>query len=225
MKNEFKLIGISLLFGLVFSFIVAARMYAYSEKTQTDIASNVIRFHVKANSDLPQDQSVKNAVRERVLQSFEKGLSAANSVEETRAFINANMAEIIACASETAREWGYDYPVTASIEKSFFPTRVYGDVIFPPGEYEALCIVLGEGAGTNWWCLLFPPLCYVDMAQDVPEASKEQLMRLLPEEGYKLLTYRAESGDASFEIKFKIVEWWQNRKEPFLAEGQYILNN
>jgi stage II sporulation protein R len=211
LKKELKIIGISILAGVCLSLLFAARMVAYADKTQQDIADNVIRFHVKANSDAFFDQDLKNAVRDRVLTRFRDGLSAANSVEETRRFINENIEEIIDCARQVVHEWGYDYPVTAGMTESYFPTRVYGDIVFPPGEYEALRIVIGEGNGNNWWCLLFPPLCYVDVTHSVPENEKDRLMYLLPEEGYKLLTYT--SRDDSVKVRFKIVEWWQHRKE------------
>jgi stage II sporulation protein R len=212
LKKELKIIGIAILAGILVSFLIAARMYAYAERTQADIAGNVIRFHVKAHSDLPEDQSLKNAVRDRVLHVFGDGLSAANSVEQTRQYIQMHLPEIVDCAQQVVNEWGRDYLVTAHLGPSFFPTRVYGDIVFPPGEYESLQITIGEGRGNNWWCILFPPLCFVDMTQDIPDDEKQQLMNLTTEEGYLLLTH-TEQGQ-TIQVKFKIVEWWQNRKSP-----------
>jgi stage II sporulation protein R len=210
--KEFKIIGLSLIIGMGLSLLIAARLYAYAENAQSAVIDNVIRFHVKANSDLPEDQALKTAIRDRVLYTFSDGLSAANNVGETRSFIMSHMDMIIKYAQEVVYEWGYDYPVTASIETVFFPTRVYGDMVFPPGNYEALRIIIGEGAGSNWWCLLFPPLCYVDITRSAGENEKRPFMHLLPDEGFTLVAHMNQN--ETIQVKFKLIEWWQARKEP-----------
>jgi stage II sporulation protein R len=212
LKKELKIIGISLITGFILSILIAAGMYSYSEKTQAGIAGNVIRFHVKANSDSAEDQSLKNEVRDHVMENFGERLLIAENADETRQILSESLDEITVGVQQIIFESGYDYPVNVSIGTSFFPTRIYGNAVFPPGEYEALQISIGEGFGNNWWCIMFPPLCYVDISRTADDDEIQQLMHLLPEEGYKLLTYMEQ--DDSIKIKFKIVEWWQNRKEP-----------
>lgn len=210
--KEIKIIAMSAVVGLLLTCVIAARTYVYSETTQSDIARNVIRFHVLAHSDSDEDQALKQKVRDGVLQTFKQALNASNSVEETRQFLTSHLDEIKSCAESIIRENGYDYPVSASVTKDFFPTKVYGDVVFPPGDYEALRIVIGNGEGRNWWCVMFPPLCYVDITRGiVSEDGKQQLKLNLPEEEYKLLTHA--NDDTTVKVKFKIVEWWQNRKQ------------
>ena len=218
-KKEIKIIAAAVAVGLALAFSAAAGMtYVYSETAQADIARNVLRFHVIANSDSDADQLLKTRVRDAVLKEFEPELNASGSVDETRAFLSGHMAEIERSALSVIRGYGYDYAVDVSIGEVFFPTRVYGDVVFPPGVYESLRIVIGNGGGKNWWCVMFPPLCYVDATRDVlPEEGKQQLKSSLSEEEYKLLTYT--SRDNSIKIKFKIVEWWQNRKLQSYAAG------
>lgn len=212
-KRELKILATALVFGTLMATAITLYTRAYSETIQDDIARNVIRFHVLANSDSTEDQALKEKVRNSVLEAFREALSAGNSVEDTRAFLSTHMEDIRAYAQSVVMENGYDYPVSAVMAKDYFPTKAYGDVIFPPGEYEALRIVIGEGEGANWWCVMFPPLCYVDVTKNVSvsDSGKEQLQTLLTEEEYQLLTY-TDNGTA-IKLKFKIVEWWQERKQ------------
>ncbi|MDR1664051.1 MAG: stage II sporulation protein R [Clostridiales bacterium] len=208
--QEIKIIAASAAFGLLLTLCVAARTYVYSETTQAEIARNVLRFHVLANSDGERDQLLKQKVRDGVLETYREGLSASASVDETREFLTARLDDIKATAGEIVAGNGYDYPVTVQLTTDFFPTKVYGDVTFPPGNYEALRITIGEGAGQNWWCVMFPPLCYIDAAKGLPGNGKTQLALNLPEREYQLLTNTREP---AIKIKFKIIEWWQNLKQ------------
>lgn len=211
--KELKIAGMALVVGLALTLGIAARTYVYSETTQGDIARNVIRFHVLANSDSESDQQLKEIVRLGVLEAFKEGLNASNNVSETRAYLNAHLEEIRDCAEAIVTECGYDYPVRAAMSWDYFPTKAYGDVVFPPGNYEALRIEIGSGEGRNWWCVMFPPLCYVDLTQEeLPEEGKQQLMQHLPEEEYTLLAHT--NDDMTVTIRFKVVEWWQSWKKP-----------
>ena len=117
----------------------------------------ILRLHVLANSDSPMDQTVKLAVRDAVAPLFEK----AGSYADARAFLLAHGGEILSVCEETLCEHGAVYGAQLQLGLTRFPNRVYRDILFPAGEYDALCIVLGSGAGENWWCVLFPPLCIV----------------------------------------------------------------
>ncbi len=205
--KEKKVLTLSIICGFVFTFIVAFMTYAYSASMQREIAEQVIRLHVKANSDSEADQNLKVTVRDRVLERFRYGLEAAGSVNETESFIVANLEEIRKFAQEVVYENGYDYNVTAELTNEYFPTKNYANVALPAGNYEALRINIGNAEGSNWWCVMFPPLCYVDITQKViPEKEDAQLRKVLTTETYNLV---AKHDKPEVAVKFKIVEWWQ----------------
>jgi len=209
--KESKIIGISLIVGLLFAFSLAAYSYVYSHATQQDIADNVIRFHVRANSNSTADQALKDQVRIRVLAEFEEFLESSTSIDETRMTLAKKLYDIQSFAEYVVRAAGFDHKVTASISRLFFPTKFYGNMAFPPGEYEAVQIIIGEGAGSNWWCLMFPPLCYVDMTST--DSGREQLANTVSEESFRLITHQEEPS-RSLVVRFRVVEWWQNRGQP-----------
>ena len=153
-----------------------------------DIAENVIRFHVIANSDSAQDQSLKLKVRDSIIKSLQSGLKDKTSVEEAADFINSHTSQIRETALKTICDNGYDYPVKVSLKKRYFPVKKYGDLTFPYGDYNALCVDIGDAAGKNWWCVLFPSLCFIDdTTAVVPSSSKEKLKNSLTEEEYEEL--------------------------------------
>jgi len=209
--RESKILAVSLVVGLIFAIGVAAYTYVYSHATQRNIADNVIRFHVQANSNDAADQALKARVRTGVLAAFEEFLKANTCIEETRAVLYKKLGDIQLYAEDIVRYAGFDYAVTADISRLFFPTQFYGNIAFPPGEYEAVQIVIGEGAGGNWWCLMFPPLCYVDMTST--ETGRRQLANTVTEDGFRLLMHQEEQS-RSLTVRFRMVEWWQNRGQP-----------
>ena len=205
--NECKLLGVALCVGILFALGVAVYTYVYSDTVQRDIADNVIRFHVLAHSDDDDDQALKESIRLDILAEFANTLSTGTSIEDTRTSLRSYLPAIRDYAQEAVRRAGFDHAVTADMSTVFFPTRRYGGLAFPPGEYEAVQIIIGDGAGSNWWCLMFPPLCYVDMT--ATESGQQQLADTVSEEAFLLLTYQ-ESGSPELAIRFRIVEWWQN---------------
>ncbi|MFO7248749.1 MAG: stage II sporulation protein R [Bacillota bacterium] len=128
------------------------------------IPPEAIRFRVIANSDAPEDQAVKRAVRDVVVAHLEEVMRGAQRVDEARARLAKALPTIEALAVETVRAAGFTYPVEVTLGRVPFPTKRYGTRVYPAGEYEALRITLGNGRGQNWWCVLFPPLCFVDVA-------------------------------------------------------------
>jgi stage II sporulation protein R len=126
---------------------------------QTTLASSegVLRLHVIAASDSEEDQSAKLRVRDAILPLFSK----AQSYEDARAFLLTHGREIQTTAGATLRACGCDDGVQLSLGTETFPDRIYGETLFPAGEYDALCVRIGPAAGHNWWCVLFPPLCIV----------------------------------------------------------------
>lgn len=129
----------------------------------------ILRLHVRAHSDSPRDQALKYLVRDRVLVLLAEGIREAEDFEEAQKIIAQKLPEIRAAAAAVVREAGFNYRVAAVLGPAFFPTRLYGDQVYRAGQYEALQIRLGDGAGQNWWCVLFPPLCFLEMPAEEEE--------------------------------------------------------
>lgn len=129
----------------------------------------ILRLHVIANSDSDLDQQTKLKVRDALLPLFE----SKSSYGEAREFVIENGGAIEEICENTLQEAGCDYGVQLLLGKTSFPDKTYGDVTFPAGDYDALCVVLGEGGGKNWWCVLFPPLCI--LTEDGKEVNYEDL--------------------------------------------------
>lgn len=132
----------------------------HTQQLQQEIAGKVIRFHVRANSDSAADQLLKLEVRDAIGSLMAEKLKDADSRLESCQIVEENLEEICAAAGETIREKGYDYPVSASLGDSDFPEKHYGMLTFPAGDYEALNVKIGSGQGHNWWCVLYPNLCF-----------------------------------------------------------------
>ena len=167
------------------------------EKTQEHMAEEVLRFHVLANSDSKEDQNLKMKVKDTVVSWMEEEMDT-ESLAQTKAFIRSHLPQIEALAEETIQKEGYSYPVRASLEWTVFPEKTYGDITFPAGTYEALRIQIGEAKGPNWWCVLYPSLCFIDSVHAVvPEKGKKQLEHVLTEEEYEMVT-----ATSKFKIKW-----------------------
>lgn len=177
----------------------------YAIDVEQSISESVIRFHVLANSDTQEDQLLKQNVRDAVLAYMEPKLKESKSIDESRKIIKAHLKEMTQVAAVVIDNWGKDYAVYTELAKEQFPTKVYGDIALPKGTYEACRIVIGEGKGQNWWCVMYPPLCYVDAATGIlPEESKEELKESLTKEEYEVIQFKA---DEPYKIKFKLLEW------------------
>ena len=206
--GECKILMVSLAVGLVFATVLAVVSYAYSHAVQRDISQNVIRFHVRANSDTAQDQQLKDMVRVQVLARFEEFLAESMYIEETRQALQAKLTYIQEYAEGIVRAAGFAYNVDVQMANMFFPTQFYGNIVFPPGQYEAVKIIIGAGEGRNWWCLMFPPLCYLDMT--TTDSGRELLAGTIADEGFRLITH-PEDDARNVAVRFRVVEWWQNR--------------
>ena len=166
--------------------IAGGRLYSDSEER---IASNIIRFHVRAESDSKEDQWLKLQVKEAVLAYISPVLSKSQSVDESRQLLYNESENIRNVAAATLRSLGDESDVNVYFENCYFPMKTYGDMTFPPGEYEAFRVDIGEAQGKNWWCVLYPPLCFVDAVYgEVPEESKEELKGVLTEEEYSMVS-------------------------------------
>ena len=181
--------------------------FSYVNAVSTDIQNSVFRLHVIANSDSDEDQNLKYIVRDKVLEYINSISNSSMTKDEVIALANENINEIQKIAENTIHENGYNYSVKLNIGNFSFPTKKYGDITFPAGFYDALKIEIGEAKGHNWWCVMFPPLCFVDVTSGIVlEESKQTIRDNLSEEEYKLLSEN--SGNMNF--KFKIVEMFQD---------------
>jgi stage II sporulation protein R len=167
---------------------------------QEDIAKRVLRFHVLANSDSQADQALKYAVRDRVGTMMAEKLQNVDSLEESTDVVTENLQEIETCAAKVIGENGYDYPVHAALETCAFPEKSYGDYTFPSGTYEALRVVIGSGEGHNWWCVMYPNLCFANSMYEVDSASGEKMREVLEPEEYAAVL---ESGN--YKVRFKML--------------------
>lgn len=188
-------------FAVIWSLIEAIQ----ANNMQEGISDKIIRFHVIANSDSKEDQELKLTVKNKVVVYMEQLLKEANGVEETRKIIRENMEKIEAAARQALEEEECVYPVHAELTRCYFPVKTYGDITFPDGEYEALRVTIGEAKGKNWWCVMYPKLCFVDSLYTVvPEESKQELRRVLTEEEYRQVLY----GEGNkIQIRFKLLEY------------------
>lgn len=167
----------------------------------------VLRLHVKANSDSEEDLELKYEVRDAVLDSMREKLDGCESKEEAYQIISDNIPMIEAIAKRTIRDNGYSYPVNVYLTIDQFPSRQYGRMVIPAGNYDALRIDIGNGAGENFWCLLYPTLCYtVDTGAVVTSDGEEKIKRELDEESYEKLFVKHSVPKKNVKVKFKIVE-------------------
>lgn len=200
----------AVLIGVVFVLIFSAHWTkGYSDMIQNGIAGKVVRFHVLANSDTEADQALKLAVRDKVLQEYADLLTECENKEETLAALEKAKQEICETAAAEVLSQGYDYPVRVSLVREEFPFKKYDDLIFPAGVYDALRIEIGQAEGQNWWCVLYPQMCFVDAAWGYStEESHARLQNTLTEEEF-LIVSALEQEKLTPKLKLKILELWQ----------------
>lgn len=205
MKN-FKRFTILIL--LLFLYITISAV-SYTNAVCTSISDSVFRLHVIANSDSSEDQNLKYIVRDNVLEYMNSITTGITNKEKIIKIISSNLDNFKKIAQDTVYAHGFDYNITVEIGNFEFPTKTYGDISFPPGFYDALKIKIGNAKGQNWWCVMFPPLCFIDISSGiVPDDSKNILESELPNEEYQLIS----GAENEHKVKFKIVEVLQNFK-------------
>jgi len=213
--HKIKMTGKKVAVSLTVVAIVASMVHLHREEVKSQaqqkaIAEEIIRLHVIANSDSKEDQALKMEVKEEIVNFLRAEMGNAKTVDEARKVIQNNMSEIEKIAEEKMTGEGYKYEAKAELAPCYFPIKQYGDMTFPAGEYEALRVKLGESQGKNWWCVMYPSLCFVDSTyQVVPDSSKEKLKQSLTAEEYDLLL----DGGEEITYSSKIWEWVQNLVE------------
>ena len=202
MKKYILLLIVSVLFLLLSA-------YSYVNAVSNNLADSVFRLHVIANSDTKEDQNLKYKVRDKLIEYMNTLTNDMNSKEEVIEIAKAHLEDFKEIAQNVVKENGYNYDVNVKIGNFSFPTKTYGDISFPAGFYDALKVEIGKAEGQNWWCVMFPPLCFVDVTSGVvPEESKENLQENLGDEEYELISDTKNS--SVLDIKFKIIELFES---------------
>ena len=173
------------------------------ELNYEEVADKLIRFHVIANRDSEEDQALKLKVRDKIIDKMSIKLESVESLDDAREILNSSIEEVNSIAKEVIAEEGFDYDVKTMLSNENYPDKIYGDYIFPQGNYEAYRVIIGSGEGQNWWCVMFPPLCFVDESKNIVDTKKldENIANIegKTEENKK-------DNDKQVIFKFKVVE-------------------
>ena len=205
MKNSKKYF---IIFILLFLYVMLYS-FSYANNVVSDLSNSLFRLHVIANSNTKEDQNLKYLVRDELISYMNTLCSNVSSKEQAIAIANEHLDDFQKVANEVIFKNGFNYSAKVQIGNFAFPTKTYGDISLPAGYYDALKVELGKAEGKNWWCVMFPSLCFVDINNGiVPEESKEELQSSLLEEDYNLIS----SNNSEYKLKFKIVELFENSK-------------
>ena len=202
MDRKLKTWEIALMLGVLIAIVAGS----WLGREQRELADSVIRFHVIANSDSEEDQTLKLAVRDRVLAQAEELYPEDATLAEAQAALEGHLSALAAAGQAVVEEQGFDYPVTAQLTDCWFPTKEYEGFALPAGNYTALRVVIGEGKGQNWWCVAFPPLCLGAASETVDQALEAG--HFTPDQG-ALVTGDGEG----YVLKFKTIEIWEALRE------------
>lgn len=207
MKPETKRTLIkSLACGLILTLLCGMFPFAAS---CAEITQDVMRLHVIANSDSPEDQAVKLKVRDAVLKESEKWYRGAETMEEANSLICTHLQSIREAAQRALEENGSPDTAKAVVTEMYFTTRDYGEFSLPAGKYRTLRVTIGEGKGKNWWCIVFPSLC-LPASEGANGGSRDDLLAELPENEREII-----GNPGQYQIKFKAVEWLEGLKSLF----------
>lgn len=189
------------------------------ELNYNEVKNSLIRFHVIANSDSDEDQNLKIKVKNEVINYLYPYLNDSQSLDESREIIKSKMPEVKSIAEKVINDNGYTYGVKLQLSRENFPEKSYGNIVLPQGNYEAFRIIIGSGQGRNWWCVMFPPLCFVDESKADVEYDKveerinsENKTNTVGEDEKEKSDSDAEEDDSEndIQIKFKFVEIFEN---------------
>ena len=204
LKNP-KIRMISILSFLLFIYTSICAI-SYANIISTNISNSVFRLHVIANSDSKEDQDLKYKVRDALIKYMNDICSNCKTKQEAINLVSEHQSNFKQIALDTIKSEGFNYNVNIEIGNFEFPTKQYGDISLPAGYYDALKVEIGDAKGKNWWCVMFPPLCFVDITSGfVPEESKEKLQDSMTEEEYALIS---DNSNLDIKFKFKILEFF-----------------
>lgn len=171
-----------------------------------EVREHTIRLHVVANSDSQEDQNLKLKVRDRIITSFDHIFSGNETIETAETELQSRLPEIEALAKDELLKNGVDCPVSVSITKMYFDTKTYENFTMPAGQYKALRVVIGEGKGRNWWCVMFPPMCVPAAMEDISGECEDTMTKI------------QELNQMVYVPKFKLIEWFEQIKLVFEKE-------
>ncbi|WP_352420293.1 stage II sporulation protein R [Proteiniborus sp.] len=213
-KNYKRLLIASALVIVISAVFVS---YIFSSDISSEAyKSKLIRLHVLANSDSPEDQELKLKVRDKIIANMNDKLGKSQSIDETREIVKNNIDEIKEIALKEIESNKKDYQVAVSLDNQNFPTKSYGGFTLPAGEYQALRVVIGEGKGQNWWCVMFPPLCFIDITNGLTDGkTKDELRKVLTEEEFNMIISARDEGEMPIILKSKVLELFEKGKVQF----------
>lgn len=197
--KKIKILELSFLIGIVLTVIFSINGFA---STCDEIRSDVLRLHVLANSDSKEDQELKLKVRDEVLKAGKNIFDGSVTKENAEEKIEKEKDVLTEAAEKVITENGFDYDVEITVTEEFFNTRTYENVTLPAGKYKAVRVLIGESAGQNWWCVMFPPLCIPAAETDINLFFNEDELKLV-------------ETNPKYEPRFKIVEIYETIKNHF----------
>lgn len=203
-----KKVKYSLILIILLAIYIYISAISYVTAVSSDLENSLFRLHVIANSDSKEDQDLKYIVRDNLIEYMNTISANKSTKEEAINIAREHIDDFTKIAKNTILENGYDYDVYVEIGNFEFPTKNYGDISIPAGFYDALRVKIGKAEGQNWWCVMFPPLCFVNVSSGiVPDESKELLESELSDEEYDIISNKDSS---QIQFKFKLIELLQN---------------
>ncbi len=203
-----KKVKYSLILIILLGIYIFISAFSYVTSVSSELEDSLFRLHVIANSDSKEDQDLKYIVRDKLIEYMNSISLNATNKEEAMQIAKEHINDFKQIAKQTIIDNGYSYNVEVEIGNFSFPTKTYGDISIPAGLYDALRVKIGEAKGQNWWCVMFPPLCFVNVSSGiVPDDSKKVLENELSEEEYSIIS---DTNSKDIKLKFKIIELFQN---------------
>lgn len=205
MKKSIKYLNTYFILIFLFCIYIIFCVRSYSVAVSSELSNAIFRLHVLANSNSNEDQKLKLKVRDALLSYMNNLCSSCNTKKEAMEIANKHKDKFQKIAENVIIENGYTYPVKININNFYFPTKSYGDISLPSGYYDALRVEIGNSEGKNWWCVMFPSLCFIDITSGIVDSDgKEKLEENLDSESYKLISQTQTSPE--FKFKFKLLE-------------------
>lgn len=194
--------------ALLMAFAIVLTIGMWASVTQRGLANEVLRLHVVANSDSDADQAVKLQVRDAILTAATPYLDGVQGQQEAQQALEPHLDDLAQAGAQVLSQAGMNYPITVSITDQWFPTKEYTDFALPAGTYRSLQVILGEGQGHNWWCVVYPPLCLSSVSEESVATSASGV---LSEDQISLISGQ----DGEYVLRFKVLEWWDSLVQKF----------
>ena len=194
--------------ALLMAFAIVLTIGMWASVTQRGLANEVLRLHVVANSDSDADQAVKLQVRDAILTAATPYLDGVQGQQEAQQALEPHLDDLAQAGAQGLSQAGMNYPITVSITDQWFPTKEYTDFALPAGTYRSLQVILGDGQGHNWWCVVYPPLCLSSVSEESVSTSASGV---LSEDQISLISGQ----DGEYVLRFKVLEWWDSLVQKF----------